>query len=309
MILKNILSLSIITILLMGCGQIQRIMDGTEKLPDQIAETNKGMRDTNESIRQQKIGVALSEMQKKSNREYLTPIPGDMIPFGKIMAEALTPDEALLFIKDYFKKINEENFENRYPRVDSLTPEGQTLLASFDHDKIADLMMITIVAGYLPDSTLNQMILIEAEQGAYREILYQTLMLRVSFNNDLMLNAGVMGEKLSTLGKIKKAIEYNSKVEFVARLNFVDQVELKITGFSVPAMNETISKKFDKGLALKNWNRIYSAAQKDFKVQSFAANETEKNQSVDAQKIQHAQLMTELQSFIQAWGQNPLTLQ
>ena len=274
----------------------------TNTMSSTMSQMKEGMDSTNESIRMQKISIALSEMQKKENRQYLTPIPGDMMPAGKVMAESLTVDEALLFMKDYLKKINEENFNNRFPTEDQTTPEGQKLLADFEHDKLADLMMITIVAGFFPDKMLNEMISQESEQGAYRDILYQTLMLRVIFNNDLMLNASVLNEKLVTLGKINKAIEYNEKVDFITQLPFRDQIALNITGFSNSDMNKSISRTIDTTLALTNWKRIYSSANADFKAASFTQDPSVQQLSVEKQQNDFKKILSTIQTHIDYWN-------
>lgn len=302
------IALIIAALSVFSCGQVQRIMDGTEKLPSQIEKTNEEITKTNNSVRKQTIEVSLSKMKEQSYRLSLRPIPFDMLEFGKVAAESLTADEALLITKKTLKKINEERVEDRYPRVDTAAANYQDIVNALDDDKLADLMMITLISGFLPDSTLNQMIAQEAEQGAYRDVVFQILMMRVNFSSDLMLNASVMDKKLETLGKISKAIEYNSKVDFIAKLPFADQISLDITGFSVEAMNKGISQKLNTGLALKNWNRIYSAAQQDFKAMSFASTETEKNAAKASQHAEYSRLLTSLQGYIQAWGQAPAPL-
>lgn len=277
-----------------GCAKLERVIDGAEGLPKQIDQTNSGIQNTNENVRLQKVGILVTEMRKKENREYLTPIPGDMMPYGKLLADTLTVEEALLFVKDYVKKINEETFENRNNK--KLTIE------EFEHDKLADLMMITIISGYLPDSTLNRMIAQESEQGAYREILYNILMLRVVFNNDIMLNAGVMNQKLETVGKINKAIEYNDKVDFVAKLNFTDVIGMEVTGFSTAEMNAATSRKLDTSLAATNWNRILNAAQLDFKATSFATSPSDRAQAMAVQTSQYNQSVGVIRSYLKTWG-------
>lgn len=299
------LTLLVMAVSFSSCGKIDAMFEMPSRLTSMAKTTeqmNQGMATTNEAIRQQKIGIALGEMQKPQNRQYLSPIPGDMMPAGKILAEALTADEALLLIKNYIKKINEEYFENRFPTLDHADNKNQDLLAEFEHEKLADLMMITVISGFLPEATLKQMIDIESEQGAYQDILNQILMMRVMFNSDLMLNASVLNEKLYTLGKIQKAIEYNSHVEYIARLPFVGNIELKITGFTNPDLNSGFSKKFDPQIALTNWNRIYSAAQQDFKATSYLSNEADKNASLQKQNAEYSKLLNTLNSYIQSYS-------
>lgn len=306
--MKNINQLVLVLALLSttACGQIQRIMDGTENLPNQIAETNRGMANTNENIRMQKISISLAEMQKKENRTYLSPVPGDMMPYGRTMAEALTVEETLLFCKNTLKKVNEEGFSNRFPNLASTDPEYAKTLAEFEHEKLADLMMVTIVAGFLPDATVQAIIDQEAEQGAYQDVMYQLLMLRSMFNSDLMLNASVMNTKLETVGKINKAIEYNQKVDFIDKLDFADQIGLKVTGFTTPEMNYEM--KLDTTVAATNWNRIYTSAQSDFKAMSHKKDPVQKHESEVNQAARFAQSLEVIKGYIKSWGSEPTTL-
>lgn len=302
----NQIILVLVVLTATACGQIKNIMDGTEHLPDQIAETNRGMAETNENIRLQKIAFTISEMKKKENREYLVPIPGDMMPFAKVMAPALTVEEAMLFFKNAIKKINEEGFANRYASLEPTAPRYPETMTQFEHEKLADLMMVTIVAGFLPDATVQAIINRESEQGAYRDVMYQILMLRAMYHSDLMLNASVMNTKLETVGQINKAIEYNQKVDFIDKLDFADQIELKITGFTTPEMNSEM--KLDTTVAATNWKRIYTSAQSDFKAMSYKKDPAQKQQSESSQAAEFNQSVEVIKGYLKSWGAEPTAL-
>ena len=113
------LTTAIVLILaLSSCAKLNRIIDGTENLPNQIQETNDGMKKTNEAVRMQKIGVAFGVLKDEKMRANLVPIPFNMMSAAKILAEALTADEAVLFVKNYLIELNKAKAEDVYPQMD-----------------------------------------------------------------------------------------------------------------------------------------------------------------------------------------------
>lgn len=263
-----------------SCKKIENIMDGTENLPKQIQETNDGMKKTNEAIRKQKIGVAFEILKDDKMRANLVPIPFNMMSAARMMAEALTADETVLFVKNYIINLNKAQAVDNYPPIDE---------EKFQHERMADYYMLMLISGFLPDATVNEIIVKESNQGAYQNIMLNILKLRVDFNSDMMLVMGVLGlnpnekdadgnykvlddkSKLDTLGKIEKAIEYNEIVEKICDLEFAEKVEIQIEGFKL--------KPLDKELAKNNWALILNRAQSDYKAQSLSKdpvkNETE----------------------------------
>lgn len=262
-----------------SCEKLQRIMDGTENLPNQIQETNDGMKKTNEAIRKQKIGVAFEILKDEKMRANLIPIPFDMMSAAKMMAEALTAEEVVLFVKNYIIYLNKAQSVDAYPPMDE---------EKFQHERMADYYMLMLISGFLPEATVKEMIEKESNQGAYQNIMLNILKLRVDFNSDMMLVMGVLGlnpnekdaggnykvidenSKLDTLGKIEKAIEYNEIVENVCNLDFAEKVDIQIEGFKL--------KPLDKELAKQNWNLILTRAQSDYTAQSLS-NDPEKNEA------------------------------
>ncbi len=270
----------ILILALTSCGQITRIMDGTENLPKQIQETNDGMKKTNEAIRKQKMGVAFEILKNEKMRANLVPIPFNMMSAAKTMAEALTAEEAVLFVKNYVSDLNKSQVDTVYPPMDE---------EKFEHERQADLFMIILISGFLPETTVTEIIEKESNSGENLQIMLNILRLRVYFNNDMMLFMATLGldanvdatgkhsvlddkSKLDTLGKIEKAIKYNEIIEFICNLDFADQVDAQITGFK-------FIKPLDKALAKNNWALISERAQSDFKAQSLskdpAKNEAE----------------------------------
>ena len=287
-----------------SCGQIQKIMDGTENLPSQIQETNNGMAKTNEAIRQQKMGVAMELMQNPKNREVQFPIPNDMMAGGKIMGEAIQAEEVLHFVKNYIVKINEVQFEGQKMIDAPDAPPGSDQIpnpeyAKFLHDKQADLSMVILVSGNLFESVVKQLVEEQSEQGAYRDILFQLLKMRVNFYNDMMLHAAMLDgdKKLDTLGKIEKAIEYNEKVEYVCQLPFADRIALQIKGFEAEA-NANLSKPLDRDTALNNWKKIKEKAESDFTAESFLSDPEKNEAALEEYNKKHKELLEKIQQKI-----------
>ncbi|MCC2678130.1 MAG: hypothetical protein K0R29_706 [Pseudobdellovibrio sp.] len=173
----------------------------------------------------------------------------------------------------------------------------QELLINFTLNKAADLQMITLVSGFVSDSTIQEMIELQSEQGAYRDVLFAILKMRVNFYNDVMLEAGLIGgdKKLATLGQIEKAVEYTDKIDFVCRLPIANQVAMKITGFT-EEMNAKLSEPLQKDLAAKKWAKVLDKAQKDFRGDSFAADPAQKDNQAKEYAARYKALLQKIQS-------------
>ncbi len=267
------LQLILIVLLLSSCGQIQRIMDGTETLPAKMDSMAESTAYVKEGVRKQKQAEALKMCKEEAVRANLVPIPLDMLACSRTLAESLTANETLLFFKNYLIKITKQQSADSFPVRDEET---------FQHDRIADFYMLELIAGFLPDATVAEIIKTESNQGAYQEIMFAILKLRVDFNSDMMLVMGVMGlnpnevdengdykvldptSKLNTLGKIEKAMEYNEKVQLICNLDFAKKIDLQIEGFGL--------KPLDKEKAKKNWQLILKRAESDYAAQSLQSD-------------------------------------
>ena len=96
------LQLILIVLLLSSCGQIQRIMDGTETLPAKMDSMAESTAYVKEGVRKQKQAEALKMCKEEAVRANLVPIPLDMLACSRTLAESLTANETLLFFKNYW---------------------------------------------------------------------------------------------------------------------------------------------------------------------------------------------------------------
>lgn len=304
--MKLLITLTIAMAMFSSCQKLNNILDGTENLPKQIQQTNDGMAKTNEAIRKQKIGEAFKIMIDENNRKTLSPIPSNMMSAAKTMAEALTAEEAVLFVKNYIIKVNEEVFTDTYPWLDEGSEEGQLQLIKFTLNKAADLQMITLVSGFLTDATVKQIVEEQSEQGAYRDVAFGILKMRADFYSDVMLEAGMIGgdKKIETLGQIEKATEYGEKLDYICQLEFADQIKMKITGFS-EKKNEALSKPLDTQLAALKWTKILTKAQADFKAQSFSKDPAKNEAAVREYAQKYKAALEKLQAKLAAYPALP----
>ena len=253
-----------------SCKKIENIMDGTENLPKQIQETNDGMKKTNEAIRLQKMGVAMGHLKDKHNRSNLVPVPFGMMSAAKMLAEALTPEETVNLFKTGVSDLNKSQADTVFPQIEE---------EAFQHERMADYFMLILISGFLPETTVSEVIRAESDQGANQSIMLNVLRMRVYFNSDMMLYMSTLGldanadatgnypvldatTKMDTLGKINKAIAYNEIVEAVCKLDFADKVDVQIEGFKM--------KPLDVEQAKKNWELILSRTQSDYKAESLS---------------------------------------
>ena len=285
---------------LASCGKINSVMDSTEAIPEKMNALNRGMSETNESIRLQKLAIALDQVMKKENQQFLSPIPGDMMAPGKLLAETLTASEAveLLYIK--LKNVNENTYRDQYPADDGLTNKAQ--IEDFERSKIALLYAVQIISTFLPDSVLNQIIDTEVKHaGRFRQTAFQILMMRATFYDKVMLHASLLSDAMNTVGMVQKAIEYNTKIDFISKLKFADRIELKITGFLDAAKNDAFSQKLNIQNAAKNWAAIQDRASTQVEIIGVTGNEAEDQAEMAQEKAMLAQNLETIKNYLNSW--------
>lgn len=280
-----------------SCGKIDRALD----MPDKMDQMNQGMKETNESIRLQKLAIALDQLMKKENQEFLSPIPGDMMAPGKLLAETLTAKEATELIYVKLKNVNENTYRDRHPEDDSLAQTSQ--IQDFERSKLALLYAVEIVSTFLPDDVLNQIIHDQIRLGGrYSETALQILAMRADFYNRVMLKASLLGSKLSTVGGLVMATEYNSKIDMICKLSFAKRIELKITGFMNQDQNDEMSStlKLDTAVAKANWVMLLDRSQE---VQSIGSmgNDQEDNAEVQRQNAVLKDQLSVINNYINSW--------
>lgn len=266
--MKQLLLVLAIAIGFSGCGKLTKVLDKAESIPDKMDNLNQGMNETNASVRLQKLGVFESMVLDQDHYEMLAPFPADLMTGGKFLGEALTDEEALMWVFKSIKKINTYDI-NTNPLLDAQDPKVQ---AKFDHDKLGLYMAVTIVSGYLRDSVIDQIVQRIYTSDRFSETGLQILALRAKFYSDVMLGGSLYTEKFTTLGHVKEAIDYNSKIERVANLPYAQLIKVDIVGMLTPEMNEAMSVKFDPTIVNTNWSKIKTLGEAGFEVKPLSGN-------------------------------------
>lgn len=253
-----------------GCGKLKTVLDKAETIPDKMDTLNVGMGKTNADIRLQKLGVFEGMVLDHDNYEMLAPFPADLMTGGKFLGEELTTEEALLWVFKSIKKINTYDI-NSNPLLDAQDAKVQ---AKFDHDKLGLYMAVTIVSGYLRDSVIEEIVQRIYTSDRFTETGLQILALRAKFYSDVMLGGSLYTEKFSTLGHVKEAIDYNAKIERIARLPYPQAIKVSIVGMLTPEMNEAMSVQFDPAIVNANWSKIKTLGEAGFEVKPLSGNNT-----------------------------------
>lgn len=284
--------------LMTGCGMINSVQAIPKKMDDFSAGINK----TNDRVDEQAKATAMDGLLKPENRAVISPIPTLMIPYGKMLGELLTADELVQFIQLGIAEINEDYPDHQADANGNDIPYTADQIASINHDKLSRLVGLQIVAGFTPQSTIDQVV---SEQiyggGAYEDCAYALLMLRVQFIRDVMLDAQLLSGKLDNAGLVASAVDWNTKIDSVAKLAFVSRIGIKTTGFLAPDSN--VAEAMDPQVAMKYWQKIKTAAQSDFRVspEALTGNKSQDQGLQQQQQASFNQSMTTINSFLATW--------
>ncbi|WP_409480005.1 hypothetical protein [Pseudobdellovibrio sp. HCB154] len=268
--MKQLLLVLTIAVGFSGCGKLKKVLDKAETIPDKMDSLNTGMGETNASVRLQKLGIFEGMVLDQDHYEMLAPFPADLMTGGKFLGEALTTEEALMWVFKSIKKINTYDI-NSNPLLDAQDAKVQ---AKFDHDKLGLYMAVTIVSGYLRDSVIEEIVQRIYTSDRFTETGLQILALRAKFYSDVMLGGSLYTEKFATLGHVKEAIDYNSKIERIARLPYPQAIKVDIVGMLTPEMNEAMSVQFDPAIVNANWSKIKTLGEAGFEVKPLSGNNT-----------------------------------
>ncbi|MFN3453834.1 MAG: hypothetical protein ACK41T_02665 [Pseudobdellovibrio sp.] len=256
----KLLLLSVVCLCAFSCAKINAALD----IPNKMDKLNDGMGQTNEAIRMQKLLLAQQELLDEKNHQFLSPIPGDMLAPGKTFAEALTTYEALEWVYVNLKKVNQDVYDGTGGADDEM---------AFNKKKLGHYMAITVVCGFLPDSTVRGIVNNYINvSDRYQQTGFNILALRAKFYNEVMLGGSLNSEIYSTLGHLAKAVEFNNKIDYIASLPYPQLIKFTVLGFTDQEMNEAMSVTFDPSLAQANWNKIKINAENGFVAQGLSGD-------------------------------------
>lgn len=296
--MKQALCITLLGLSLAGCGVIK----ATEAIPNKMDGMTKGMQHTSDAVDNQTKAVALNGLLNPDNSAELTPVPTRMIPYGKVLGENLSAQELAEFTSLGLSEINEVFPDKKADANGNEIPYTADEIAKINHDKAARLIGMQIVAGFAPQATIDQLVNEQIyNAGEYESTAYTILMLRVQFIRDIRLDAQLLSAPLTNAGEIADAVNWNTKVDAIAKLAFADRIQMKTTGF-IPAENSP-AEKLDPSVALNYWKKIQTSAERDFNVSAkvLTGQQAQDQGLFQQQKDSFNQSMQLVNTFISSW--------
>lgn len=303
--MKQVLCIAVLGLLFSGCGMID-MPSKMDKTNENMEKMIDNMNHTNDGIDQQKQLIPFENLLKPENTANLFPIPTRMMPYGKKLAEAIPAQDFVELAYLWLKEIDEVLPTHKVDANGNEIPYTQDEITEINHDKTAVLMALQVVAGFLPQKAVQEMIESQVyNSGRYENTVYSILMLRVQFTRDVLLDASLLSKPLDNSGKVAQAVDYNKNIDFIAKLPFAGKIGLKTTGF-IPTEDSPV-EQLDTGVALKNWQRIQRSAERDCDVTTRGVEpktgDSAKDQQLHQAEVnQYNQALSDIHTFINSWS-------
>ena len=290
-------------------------MDTMEKLNDGMAQTNikmdkmtNGMDATVVGIDDQRVLIPVKELLDEANYEKLSPIPSQLMPFGKKLAEAITVNDLAELVYLWEKEIREVNPAKKMDKDGNEIPFTADEVTRINKIKLGRTLAIETICGFLPDAKVAELVETHiANHSDYEDTAYEILMFRFQFIRDVLLDQSLLALPLSTVGKINKAVFYVGQLDAIAKLSFVGKVAFKVSGF-LPPFEPVIEEKLNVGMMLPMYQKIQVSVQHDFKMeaQNFNVSSSPEKNALDKQKQAdiYNKAVAQLNDGLQYWTAN-----
>lgn len=300
--MKQVLCITALSFAVSACGltEIPKKMDKTNGNMEKMIQN---MNHTNAGIDKQAKLIPYENLLKTENTETLTPIPTRLMPFGKELAQVISSEEMVELTYLWLKEIDEVYPEHKVDANGNELPYTSDEISKINHDKMARLVGLQIIAGFLPQSVVQDMIHQQVHTGGrYEDVVYAILMLRAQFIRDVLLEASLLSLPLNNSGKVAQAIEHNKSLDYLARLPFARKIALKTLGFIPTESSPT--EELNVEMALKNWQRIQTAAEQDCQVteESITGNPAQDQQIYQQKLLSYNRSKAVIQSYIDSWS-------
>ncbi len=265
-------------------GAVKDTNAGLKESNDWIKESKRGIDRTGDGVHKQKLLLAMQDMLKPENTEFLVP-PTGMMPGGETFAQEATTSElmklAFVWLKEVEKGTPDEVLKDTRGRF----PES--VVYRVDREKQVKLIALQVIAGLLAQSpqfeldengnaviskdgkrvrdgsntSVEEIIENEINKGGrFEDTAYALLMARAMFLRDILIEP-MFDEKITNIGELEEAYQWVSYYDQLARLPFVGQIRLKTTGMLNAENN--LDEKLDPRSCGTLWERLAKAADTD----------------------------------------------
>ena len=252
------LLLSAVLVFAFGCGKLNSALDNVNSVPGKFDSLNGSLKDIDTKSNEQAELTALNTLMDpillaKTSTDQ---VPVVMMVPAQAYAGLLTADQAAQWFEAMLTDVN----ENQY--TGDTSASGTAAMAADDAHRYSVMMAVELVAGFLPQATVDQMISDQiAKSGDERDTTLGVLYLRSMFFNSIRLNGQLFTKGVKTLGLVQDGVSYVNTLEAITKLPFATGIGLKIYGFQNPTMNALFTGILDPSITAKAWSALQQHAQ------------------------------------------------
>jgi uncharacterized membrane protein len=292
--MKSLMSLILVlaAVVFTGCGKVDSMMDMPNKMDTMVNKMGKLEDKTTQ-------GVMEAKLLDDKNYETLSPAPYDLMVPASLFTEHLSAVDLVKWFDVQLNKVNGAMTGDQFADVKS--PEA----LKYEHNKLGTFVMLTAVAGLMPDST-TQKIAAKVQHGDdKRTTMLAMLSMRAHFIESVLMKEYYAPPKLVGIGEVEEAIKANQSLEYVLRLPFVAKVLVKTTGFMENDQNDEMSFGTNIDAAKNGWLSIADGLNRYAQVNQFSGDQSQ----VDDQNRRQAAAFNVVNAGLTSWGAAPFTFQ
>jgi hypothetical protein len=288
---------------LFSCGKIHDLhVAATEVIPEKM---EKLAQNTNELKRLSILAEEMNQLENEKNHQVMSPIPVDLMKPGAKFAENVTATEVSKWAYLIFTNINKIKYDDNssfitIPKLSS--PE------KFRNNKVVLFNIVAVVAAFLPDSTVDELLLKLKNRDRFSMTILSILALRADMLDRVILTESLLSEKADNVGVIEEAIKYTKQIDFLLRLPYANKITVKTIGFDKEDENAAFTFGLNMDSAKKNWIKIQQATS-NIEISSYALNSSEAASDIQNQNARFSAALDVVAGYLKAWGVDPLTVQ
>ncbi len=240
----------------LGCGKLQSALEGAEKIPERMKETNKNLEKTSEGLRLATLNESQKNMLSPEVRSQLYPVPTGLMPSAKVFGDKALSSELVALTSLWLTRIDKIE---RLPKFD-VNGNEVPLTSDEKYEDLVErfqyLQALSAIAGQAPQAKIEEIVLtyIQAPSQYYREAALNFIMLRAYFLRAVMIGERHLSRDLTGSGDAQLLIESQRFVDWILDQPFASALYVKTRGLNAPA-NYTRIQNLDLKMDLdtKKW--------------------------------------------------------
>lgn len=266
----KILILSLVSLMLFSCGKLESVLDKADNdIPNNLLLTNARL---SEVERKTVLAAMKPELEDAKNYQILSPVPYDLMAPGKLFAENIKALEVIEWMYTHLSKINNARYDDNFGKPIDGEKNPESL--EYEKNKLGLFNALCVVSTFLPESVVDELVskVYTSEEYASTTIM-NILAMRVYFIQKVMLKEKYASSKLTDIGAVESAIQYNQAIEKILKLPFAGYVRSDVSGFVLMAdLNTQLTFDLKVADMKANWKNIERGMSTYLKVTQFSSN-------------------------------------